>query len=224
MMFSDYIAEKTVALVGPAAPWRDQSSEIEAHDVVYRVGFIHNVPAQYGQRTDVGFLNGRQGRELYDDQQVRTTVYHDVPWLVFKGQTSARLQGNYTRMMKPPIRNPNAATGALYDLLSRHPGPASVTVYGCDLYAAGPHGLGMYHDRYLDDTADILEGRHLDLSRHAFAFLAHRPWDQMRLHRLLVETGRVVGDDRYLAAVSMTDDEYQAVIDAWQAVLEEAPV
>ena len=220
MTFGDYVAEKTIALVGPAKPVGDQSAEIEAHDLVYRLGFIDAIPAEYGTRTDIALLNSRATRTLYDDEWYEHhRHYWNVPWLIMKTSQGMRRQGNYRKASKPPhVRNPNQATLALYDLLQHHPGPSHITVYGVDLYSSGP--VGFYHDNYLNFAHTI--SKLGDLSVHATAFLGHRPWEQMRLHRAVHATGRVVGDDRYLAAVTMTDDEYQAVIDRWKAVLEEA--
>ena len=221
MTFSDYVAERSIAVVGPAKPVGDQSAAIEAHDLVYRLGFIDAVPDEYGTRTDIALLNGHACRTLYDDDWAEHHRYYwDVPWLIMKTTYGTRREGNWRRALKPPkVRNPNQATLALYDLLQHTPGPATITVYGVDLYAQGPGHA--YHDRYMNLAESLSEPG--DMSIHARSFLEHRPWEQMRLHRAAVATGRVVGDDRYLAAVNMTDDEYQAVIDSWKAVLEEAP-
>ena len=222
MTFGTLIEGRTIARVGPAKPYRDQSAEIEAHDLVYRVGFINRIPPEYGTRTDIAFLNGAACRQLYaDDMAEYFAVYDDVPWLVMKHRNGYRRQGHYkhARPMKR-VSNPNQATMALYDLLQYEPGPASITVYGVDLYSAGPGE--MYHENYLNWGHLLADPTVAEVASHASAFLSHDPWQQMRSHRNCFRSGKVIGDERYLAAVQQTDEEYQTVIDRWQAVLEEA--
>jgi hypothetical protein len=96
----------------------------------------------------------------------------------------------------------------LVDLSHSSCGP--ITVYGADLYAAGPGNA--YRKGYERRDPEGL----------ARGVILHEPWKQMRIHRALHQKGKVVGDDRYLAAVTMTDEEYQAVIDRWAAALQEA--
>ena len=209
MTFGDFVAGRSIAVVGPAPLERDLTDEIEAHDLVYRAG--RHVPRPgYGLRTDIVYLNSHQGRTILEDASATWRAHMEAAaWWVFKDRTGYRPDGNSRRAFKPRQMNPNAVTGILWDLSHFDTGP--ITVYGTDLYAGGP-------DRAYYAGYDVHP-----LVTQAQAFLAHKPWDQMRVHRQVVESGRVVGDDRYLAAVSMTDDEYQAVIDSWQAVLEEAP-
>jgi hypothetical protein len=218
--FGTYVEGRRIALVGPAKPYKDQSAEIEAHDLVYRIGFIKNIPPEYGTRTDIAFLNGAASRTLHDDDMRDWfDVYDDVPWLIMKNRRGYRRQGNYRHVDKPrKVRNGNQATLALHDLLQY--AVASVTVFGVDLYSSGPSGF--YHDDYLN-WVDVLTHPDRDkLEDHASAFLGHHPFDQIRSHRRSVASGKVLGDDRYLAAVNQSDEEYQAIIDKWQAVLKEA--
>jgi hypothetical protein len=94
----------------------------------------------------------------------------------------------------------------LWDLMHFH--PASVTVYGADLYAGGPGHA--YYDGY--DRRPV--------SGTAEGIILHRPFEQFRAHKAVLATGLIAGDDRYLAAASMSEDDYRAVIDSWQKVLE----
>ena len=212
MTFGEYVDGKTIAIVGPAPMPVDQSAEIDAHDIVARPVQCP-IGGRYGQRLDVAFLNGACGRTILEDDQaeLRDRIQW-AEWWVYKGGTSmqARPIGKWRNIIKPKLRmNLNAVTGILFDLMQFRTG--KITVYGADLYASGPGNA--YHADY--DRRDA--------AGQASGFILHEPWKQMRVHRACVATGRVVGDDRYLAAVSMTDDEYQAVIDRWKAALEEAP-
>jgi hypothetical protein len=209
--FSDFVAGKSIAIVGPAPMPYDQSADIDGHDLVYRPGHSP-IGGQRGDRIDIAFLNGQLGRQIYDDDhdEYRRRL-EPADWWVYKGGSSMthRVGGNYRSCIRPKLRlNMNAVTGMLFDLTRFDTG--LITVYGADLYASGPGNA--YEPTY--DVRPVHE--------QANGVILHDPWKQIRIHRAAHATGKVVGDDRYLAAVTMTDDEYQAVIDRWRAALEEA--
>jgi hypothetical protein len=212
MTFDEYVAGKSIAVVGPAPMPVDQSADIDGHDLVYRPGHSP-VGGRYGTRTDIAYLNGALGRSVYDDDwsDLRSRI-EPAAWWVYKGSSS--MQGRRDGLWRKAIRprdarlNPNAVTGILFDLVQHEVG--HITVYGADLYAGGP------------GNAYLPEYDRRNLTGQAQGIILHDPWKQMRVHRAIVETGKVTGDDRYLAAVTMADEEYQAVIDRWAAVLEEA--
>ena len=211
MTFEEYVAGRSIAVVGPAPMPVDQSAAIDGHDLVYRTVPVPK-SSNRGQRTDIAFLNGHCGRSIYDDDQkaIREPI-EAADWWVYKGSTSiaGRLDGNWRRIIRPRLRlNLNQVTGILFDLLQHPTGP--ISVYGADLYASGP---GSSYDPDYGCP---------EIAKQARGFILHEPWKQMRVHRAAYSTGRVVGDDRYLAAVTMTDQEYQNVIDRWAAHLEEA--
>ena len=212
MTFGEFVAGRSIAIVGPAPMPHDQSADIDGHDLVYRVN-VAPIGGHYGARMDITFLNGNIGRTIYDDDQndLRQRLER-ATWWVYKGTTSmqGRRDGLWRIIRKPKLRlNLNAVTGALFDLMQFDTGP--ISIYGADLYAGGP------------DAAYNPDYDRRDSAGQAQGVVLHEPWKQMRVHRACFATGRVVGDDRYLAAVNMTDDEYQAVIDRWKAALEEAP-
>jgi hypothetical protein len=208
MTFSDYVAEKSIAVVGAAPLPYDQSAEIEGHDLVYRAN-LHRPGGWYGNRADIVFLNGWMGRQaLDDDQSWWRSQADEATWWVFKQKNVYRPNGLWHRCARPDVKNPNAVTAMLWDLVQFPTGP--ITVFGTDLYSGGPEAA--YYPGY---------DRH-GLKVQAESFLNHLPFEQLRVHRQVVKTGKVVGDDRYLAAVNQTDAEYQTVIDRWKAALEEA--
>jgi len=210
MIWTEYVRGRSIAIVGPAPMPVDQSADIDAHDLVYRP-IRAPIGGHYGNRLDIAFLNGGWGRNIYDDDKtaVRETI-EPATWWVFK-KTALRREGLYRKASKPRLAiNPNAVTSMLFDLAKEPTGP--ITVYGADLYASGP-----------DDSYEPNYAAWHSQQVRANAVIAHEPLKQMRIHRAVYATGKVVGDDRYLAAVTMTDEEYQAVIARWAAAREEAP-
>jgi hypothetical protein len=208
MIFEEYVRGKAIAVVGPAPMTRDQSADIDGHDLVYRPGHSSQ-GGRYGSRIDIAYLNGQLGREVYNDDWTRVCQQIEpATWWVYKSKGHRR-DGLYRHSIKPKrTMNVNAITGILYDLVQFPVG--TITVYGADLYAGGP-GKAYQADYDRRDTVGQAQG-----------IIMHEPWKQMRVHRAVHATGKVSGDDRYLAAVTMTDEDYQAVIDRWQAVREEA--
>ena len=208
MIWSDYVRGRSIAVVGPAPMPVDQSSDIDGHDLVYRPGHSP-VGGHYGERIDIAYLNGNLARTILDDDRAhwRRNI-NRATWWVYK-MTGHRPNGLYRHAVKPrQTMNVNAITGILFDLIQEDVG--SITVYGADLYAGGPGNA--YHESYDRRTT----------KGQALGILDHEPWKQMRVHRAVYRTGKVQGDDRYVAAVTMTDEEYQAVIDRWAATREEA--
>ena len=209
MSWAGHVEGRSIAVVGPAPLDADYSDQIEAHDLVYRLGFHDRTLPGTGRRTDIVFLNGRQGREHAEDTFAwERAVADTATWWVFKQSNRYRPNGLHRTAARPSIRNPNQATHALFDLLQYDTGP--ITVFGVDLYSGGPQQF--YNTAYAGLTARPVES-------HAEAFLMHRPFEQLRFHRRFIETGRIVGTPRYLKAATMTDDDYRPIVEAWQAVI-----
>jgi len=208
VIFSDYIAARSIAIVGPAPPVGDQRAEVDAHDLVYRIGG-HVLVDLYTDRCDMVFLNGETGRVLLDDGAGKLRAKCDqADWWILKGR-GFRPHGHYRSAFRPALGNPNAVTNMLFDLLAFD--PHYITVFGADLYAGGP-GTAYSTDSLKMRTASGVERSD---DRIARGVMAHRPLEQRRLHRWAVQTGKVRGDDRYMAAVNMADDEYTARIADW---------
>ena len=206
MIFADYVDGKTIAIVGPAPTVGNQTAEIDAHDLVYRPAHSISVD-HYTDRADIIYLNGRLGRTIYEPEWEHLLEKAEAAtFWVCKGQDCQQRRKGFWRVAHRPdqVHNPNAITGMLFDLAQCR--PASISVYGADLYASGPGNA--YAAGYTE----------AEVGRQAQGIILHRPLEQMALHRAVHKRGLTVGDDRYLAAVTMPDDDYRAVIEAWKAV------
>jgi len=204
--FEAYVEGRSIAVIGPAPAVRDQRAEVDKHDVVYRI-FGHLTDSTYTDRADVVFFNGAQARTLYEPERAEARqIAEQAPWWVFK-QARTRHDhpdGSDRVAILPNVRNANAVTAILTDLCRWR--PDRVTVYGADLYSGGPGAA--YYAGF---------NRHT-LAVQAQAFIAHQPQQQLRTHKAIYQRLAIAGDDRYLAAIRQTPEEYQAVIDAWAAV------
>lgn len=203
--FLEYVCGRTVALVGPAPALRDQSDEVEAHDIVYRCSpFSRATPVPgYGTRTDVGIYNGHNTRRANNGDELILDGIRRLEWAVFKVRPHPNHLTNTRQAVWPRMRqmfNPNQVTLALYDLTQFH--PASVTVFGADFFT-GPMGAiydPAYHPLH-DDVTDVSASmQHHDQTR------------QRQVVRSIREQhGWPTGDERYQAALDMPDDEFDAI-------------
>jgi len=200
---AELVRGRTVAVVGRGRIDDHQAADIDAHDVVYRTS-QSPLGGPWGHRSDIVYLCWAAGRDIYQRRQAdHLARIVDVPLWVYKGKPrETRRTGAWRVARWPKITNPNAVTLMLWDLIRYHE-PASVTVYAADLYAGGPgNAYGPGTDRR-------------DVEGQGYGIIRHHPREQRKVHKALATTGKIVGDDRYLAAVAMSDADYDQVIRAW---------
>ena len=202
MDFAEYVKGKSVAVVGPALALDDQSAEVEAHDLVYRISYRHDldppVPG-YGERTDIVFYNGEASRKymlgVYD------SFIDDSPWVVLKNTKRPAGPGrditkDNTVYAKAPFAKANQLPIALNHLLEC--GPSKITIFGADLYLGGPGTA--YHRNHLRRTP----------ARNWWGVNFHDPAEQHVFMRELYRRNReiIVGDSRFLDALSTSTARY----------------
>jgi hypothetical protein len=201
--FEQFVNNKTIAIVGPAVAPYDQSAEVEAHDIVCRISYRHdlNKPTPgYGERTDAVFYNAEAARKymlgVYD------SFIDTVTWILLKKHRPVKtplrdMSHDKTVTVKPPFTKANQLPIALNFFL-RKCEPAKITVFGADLYLGG-HGVA-YHKNYLDRTPE----------RDWWGIDFHEPYLQHRFMKVLVSRNKniVVGDERFLDALRLSNDKY----------------
>jgi hypothetical protein len=220
--FGEYVDGKTIAIVGPAPAPYDQTAEVDAHDIVYRTQFLASpdqvrhpdypanvLPAGYGRRADIVYLNGQTTNMAADGQ-----LDHQLPgwdWVVCKlpsfavsGLTNVR-QANWPTMKAPGTQN--QITGMLWDLTFYR--PAGVTVFGADFYT------GDFEDWYAEEYVprDTAADETLWPSTVS-AIHWHDQHDNRRIVKAVRDLGWLVGDTRYLNALDMTFEEYNGILEA----------
>lgn len=204
--FADYIRGRTVALVGPALPERDQRAEVDAHDVVYRIGVHAEHHPLYGDRMDVGIVNSQKSRRISAGDHADRIAGLD--WLITKAGAGTPQVPN--RRAHLPLGTPNLATIALHDLTFFE--PATVTVFGADFYLGGP--AMAYYGPY-----KVASGGYSFFDVRTNSTRVHDQQLQRRIvNRIRAERGWPTGDARYLAALELDDVTFQTRWDAaWYA-------
>jgi hypothetical protein len=231
--FYEYVAGKTIAIVGPAPAPYDQSAEIEAHDLVYRTSYGLSVPAdrairrsssaavgtdgyrkgaipaKTGTRTDLSFYNAGTSdmiaRGELDD------VLVDLDWVICK-RSGMQPSGitNLRSCARPPMKVSGTElqiTAMLWDLTFYE--VASVTVYGADFY------IGEFSDWYdpIYQPTEVLEDPD-DMEQQARGILWHDMEDNRRVCKIIRDLGWLKGDDRFLTALDMDRSEYHPRLEA----------
>jgi hypothetical protein len=229
--FGEYVAGKTIAIVGPAPAPYDQSAEVDAHDIVYRASYGHRLPpleivksssapngrdyyesgffvAGYGTRVDISYFDSGDSQMAARGELDQVLV--DLDWAVYKmpnmpvsGLTNTRSANS------PPMAygKENQVTGMLWDLTFYE--PAKVTVFGADFYT-GPVEE-WYDPNYYPKESILDPNQHTTVTN---AKLWHDQAEQRRVVKMVRELGWLVGDERYLRALDMTFAEYNAILEA----------
>ena len=203
MDFGEYVAGRSVAIVGPAVPTHDQSAVIDAHDVVVRVGWLRPEPlhAWYGVKTDVAFFNTGWSR-LVSGSGLVDEHLATLDWVLVKrdyGMTSATACRQVTL---PDGVNANQIPILLHDLSQFEPGP--VSVFGADFYW---DPALVYGDGYLQVVAEV---KPRDAQKSVPDLLNGHDWHLQRgVCREAMRRLNVVGDDRFLNVMGLSDVEYR---------------
>jgi len=230
--FGEYVAGKTIAIVGPAPAPYDQSAEVDAHDLVYRTSYGFHVPPNfsdlsssaenghdwyqpghfpdgYGTRVDMAFYNA--GATMMAMRGELDQILTQLDWTMFKveGMHTSGLT-NVRHVNRAPMKVPGTEsqiTAMLYDLTFYE--PAKVTVYGADFYT------GDLQDWY--DPKYIPVGLMVDpnqMTEHVRSIHWHDQDDNRRIVKAVRDLGWLVGDERFLRALDMSREEYTRILEA----------
>jgi len=231
--FGEYVAGKTIAIVGPAPAPYDQSAEVDAHDIVYRTSWGFSAPRDeairkcssarlgedwfckdvfapgYGSRVDMAYYNNGAC-----DQMARGELDHIIKhldWTVCK-RPNMQPSGltNLRSYNQAPMKLPgteNQVTAMLWDLTFYE--PSKVTVFGADFYTGNFEEW--YDDTYLPTELWADPNFQQEAAR---ATLWHNMSDNRRVCRMVHDLGWIAGDQRYLKALHMTFEEYNAILEA----------
>jgi len=201
--FAEYVAGKTIAIIGPAPFRRGDVNLALDHDLIYRVS-----EAGWNDRIDIQFLSKQNLRDWTSDQR-----FVEGDWLCCKvpdrqQKLNTNGQVRTCRLKLTAKMNPNQVTGAIMDL--EHFEPADVNVYGADLYIEGPSGLyrpGYYMERF----------NNFENSKHWAGIQGHRPWLQHETARaIMLRTGWFSRSTAYREALELDNAEYMARLkDNW---------
>jgi hypothetical protein len=231
--FGEYVAGKSIAIVGPAPAPYDQSAEVDAHDLVYRSSYGGHVPADlgirrsssapqgedyfrsglftpgYGTRVDMSFYNTGSTQQAMRGELDHVLV--DLDWAMWKVQgLKASGLTNVRHVNRAPMKLAGTElqiTAMLWDLTFYE--PAKVTVFGADFYTGDLEDW--YSPEYV--PTEIMTDAE-EMTQHVRSILWHDMAENRRIVQMVRQLGWLVGDDRFLKALDMTFSEYNAILEA----------
>lgn len=199
--WAEYVYGRSVAIVGPAEPTHDQSAEIDAHDIVIRIGWVNaaRLHPDYGTKADVAFYNKAASSWFSKRGHADVSGLDFVLVKAWYGVTDRAL----CRQV-PGIDglNANQVPLLLHDLARFAPGP--VSVFGADFYWNPDLAYTNLYTEIAAEAKPKLVGRSMPerLNGH--------DWDRQRqVCREAMKWLDVVGDDRFLRVMGLSDVEYR---------------
>jgi hypothetical protein len=201
--YAEYVNGKSIAAVGRARPFADQSAEVEAHDLVFVTSFKGAVVPEYHKRCDISVYN-RHAAYWLRQKKSRARLL-GVDWFLFRTSRVAPPSGVNTRIVGGPAffgGLGNQVPIFLNDVVRFY--PSKVTVYGTDLYLSG------YDTTRPDGDVSDLEGWRASIIEH----------DQPRVRRyyqLMFELYPfLAADSRLDRILGMSDSQFWLELsEAW---------
>jgi hypothetical protein len=201
MSWSEYVRGRTVAIVGPAVPTHDQSAEIDAHDIVIRLGWVapDRLHPWYGSKCDVAFFN-LAGSRYWSGSGRADEALASLDWVLTKASYGETKVTRWRQAVKPDGVNANQVPILLHDLSLCAPGP--VSVFGADFYWNPAL-------TYTDEYRQVAREAKPSVDDKPLAERLHDWHLQRGVCRDAMERIEVVGDNRFLQVMALSDDEYR---------------
>ncbi len=219
LLYREYVASRSVAVVGPAPAGACSADEIDSHDRVVRLNFGESGkgcdPCSRGLRSDVTYFNHEFARRLFE---AGMPIPEELKWVVFRGPSwKTKYSAAFGRAhvtargfdVSPNMclfnGDFNAIPNVVLDLLRFD--SYSVKVFHADLMLTVQRFAG-YHwwadcsfDQGVDEQIRLIEN-------YLRSFVFHDPVTQYVLLSNLWEAGRVVGDERFTEVMRLGCEEY----------------
>ena len=134
--YGQYVDGKTIAAVGRAKPNGDQSVDIGSKDLIMVASYFGETVPEYYSRCDITVLNRHHARMLVEDPSIAERM--KVDWVLLRTPKFSPSGEFKTRVVGGPAYFEGAGNQIpifLNDIVKFS--PASVNVYGTDLYLSG---------------------------------------------------------------------------------------
>lgn len=211
--FGEYIAGKSVAIVGPASSKHDVGAEIDSFDIVARFSYrgLFPEPIIYGRKLNISYYNGEDLINIsktddfgfFDDIEVAVFKALRYPFQIpLLKARRARLQKTNGFLFSGSA---NAVPNALFDILHFQPG--RVKVFHSNFWLAHES----YHAGYAMSKGEKEMGggsTDMFLSHWRETFSGHDFLSQVNFVRNLWRAGLVEVDESCKKVLSLTSDGY----------------
>jgi len=228
-LFAEYVADKRVAVVGPAASTAGLGPAIDQHDRVVRFNYkdegVGLDPLHKGERSDCVYFNRSQTEDLITRGDL-LRFPRTPDWIISRRQQhvdalKSALEAQVARRAVSPWDHKYRSTpvygvpmfrgvltavpNAVLDLL--HHGAGEVNVFHADFMLTAARSQN-YNPR-MESLSDATR-----ITVRSFAG-AHDPVTQLAIMKTAWKSGRVKGDEPFVAALQLSE---QAYMDALQKI------
>jgi hypothetical protein len=134
--YAEYVNGRSIAVVGRARPFADQSAEVEGHDLVAVTSYNGTAVPEYHSRCDISVYNRRAAAWLREKKSRARLL--GVEWFLFRTGRVEPPSGVKTRIIGGPAffgGLGNQIPVFLNDIVRFS--PSRVSIYGTDLYLSG---------------------------------------------------------------------------------------
>jgi len=134
--YARYVDGKSIAIIGRAKPFADQSAEVEAHDLVAITSYTGFVIPEYHARCNISIYNRHAARWLLEKKSRARLL--NVDWFLFRTGKVPPPPSVKSRIIGGPAffgGLGNQVPVILNDIVKFF--PSKVSLYGTDLYLSG---------------------------------------------------------------------------------------
>jgi len=208
--FADYLAGKSIAIVGPAPTEALDAEEIDSHDLVVRLNHSYEGkgtdPKHKGLRTDITCFNGQQTNAFINERGA--VLPKEVTWGCFKNEERA------CRVQKKNLKKKNRSH-ITFGKTQFHGSFNMMPIVALDFSLFGAKSIKIYHTDlmltvsrqkgYYPESFDY-DRRMVDL--FLIGSVKHDPVQQYRTINSLWRNKKITGDARFVEVMEMDLDAY----------------
>ena len=212
--FADYLAGKSIAIVGPSPTEAFDGEEIDRHDIIVRLTYSFEGkgtdPVHKGLRTDISCFSGVHGRNFMNERH--GILPRDTSWACFKtrGMASRVKEANTDKKVRDHITFFQPKFHGLFNLMPTVAldlalfNAKSIKIYHTDLMLTVARQKG-YNPESFNMPSEDIEGMKNNFRRSS---ILHDPILQYRTLYKLWCNKKITGDARFVEVMEMGLDPF----------------
>jgi hypothetical protein len=218
--FANYLAGKSIAIVGPAPTEALDAEEIDSHDIVVRLNHSFEGkgtdPEHKGLRTDISCFNGEQAESFMNERN--GIMPREISWGCFKSPIW-RLTCDVLRYVKEANTDKQARAHITFHHPQFHGSFNMIPIVALDLSLFNAKSIKIYHTDlmltvarqkgYYPESFNI-PPEDIERMKRNFRSISvqHDPIQQYRILHKLWRTKKITGDARFVEVMGVGLDAY----------------
>ena len=213
ILFSDYIKDKRIAIVGPAKTENLDGQEIDEFDIVVRFnqrnknGLSHDIK---GIKCDISYFNLEHINSLIDSGL--SDWHKETNWLIVNSDATERKLSLLFKAKSIPVKIRARNEG--FNELSINTGYTALQKATIDLLQYNPKQIKVFHADFMITTnrysgykpkswSDDMKANFLNI-----CYYSHDPLTQFLLMQNYYNLGRISGDRKFEEVINLSAEEY----------------